>query len=139
MVATNDFYVEEMKRKRKPEGPAGFEDVPIGEFEVACLGRYERARMDIPVSEPTLWGRQAEALERLALAFRAAQRAELPAPTDATFVHERLMVILALDRQVNTVGRQFTAMWRKLKRSRSSESNNRKAASVEQVQRKHNR
>lgn len=111
-----DFIV----KRKKPEGPTGFEDVPVGDWELGCLGRYERARIDIPTSEPALYTRTAEALEKLAMAFRAAAKTELPAPSDATYRHERLMVILALDRQVGSVGRYLTEMWKKRKSSRSS-------------------
>lgn len=96
-------------------------DPPIGDYEIGCLGRYERVRIDIATSEPALYTRYAEALEKLAMAFRTAAKKPLPSPSEEAFYkHERLMTILALDRQVDGVRRYLTDLWKKQKRSRSS-------------------
>ena len=110
-------------KKYIPKGQAApktvpVDDVPVGEYEIGCLGTSERVRIDLPVSEPALYTRSAEALERLAMAFRAAAKAQLPAPSDGDYKHERLMVILALKHQVGGVQRWLADLWQKQKKRR---------------------
>lgn len=108
-----------LKARQKPQG-IPVQDVPIGDYELLSLGAYERVRIDLAVSEPVLYTRMAEALERLANDFRGAAQARLPAPTDHNYQRERLMVMLMLQQRVTGVRKQLNDIWAKAKRSRGS-------------------
>lgn len=102
---------------KKPE-LAPYEEPPISEYEIGSLGRYERVRLDIPVSEPGLYNTTADWLERLAMDFRVAARTRLPDARAIEFKHERLMLILAMQRRVNSVRQGLAALWREKVRKR---------------------
>ena len=97
------------------------DDIPVGEYELGALGRYERVRIDIATSEPALYARYAEALQRLSAAFLAASQRKMPSPADKEhYQRERMFLMIGLDRQVDGVRRYLTDLWKKQKRSRGS-------------------
>lgn len=115
MVGKLEEYVGEMKRgdviKLVKEG-----EPPMTEFELGCLGRYERVRLDVPVADPSLYGDIAVVLEELARQFRIAQMAKLPPPRDVHYHHERVMLILAQQRKVQAGQRLLAEMWKRVRK-----------------------
>ena len=115
-----EFVAREKAKKSATQGMP-VDDIPIGDYELGALGRYERVRIDIATSEPALYARYAEALQRLSQAFLAASKRPLPSPAEKEFYQrERLFIMLTLDRQVDGVRRYLTDLWKKQKRSRGS-------------------
>lgn len=119
MVGTVEDFVA--RKTKQPTQGMPADDIPIGEYELGALGRYERVRIDIATSEPALYARYAEALQRLSQAFLAASQRKLPSPADKEFYQrERMFLMISLDRQVEGVRRYLTDLWKKQKRSRGS-------------------
>src|SRR5882724_6113212 len=120
MVGTVEDFVAKQRPKAQPQGMA-VQDIPIGEYELGALGRYERVRIDIATSEPALYARYAEALQRLSAAFLAASQRKMPLPAEKElYQRERMFLMIGLDRQVEGVRRYLTDLWKKQKRSRGS-------------------
>jgi len=120
MVGTVEQFVDAMKRKNQPVQSVPVDDVPLSEYELGAFGRYERVRIDLPISEPGTYTQIAEKLEQLAQDFRGAARARLPAPTDVDYRRERLFLMLNLQRRVNGVRKQVTELWKKARLNRGS-------------------